>query len=51
MVAKVSISNSSSSQDGLTAPLPAKCWPEAFHAHSFTTFRERGQTGYDGVEA
>ena len=29
-------------------PLPAKCWPEAFHAHSFTSFRERGKTGQDG---
>ena len=38
-------SSSSSSRDGLTGPLPAKCRPEAFHAHSFTTFRERGKTG------
>ena len=38
-------SSSSSSRDGLIGPLPAKCRPEAFDAHSFTTFRERGKTG------
>ena len=40
-----SSSSSSSSRDGLIGPLPAKCRPEAFDAHSFTTFRERGKTG------
>ena len=40
-----SSSSSSSSRDGLIGPLPAKCRPEAFDAHSFTTFRERGRTG------
>ena len=38
-------SSSSSSRDGPIGPLPAKCRPEAFDAHSFTTFRERGKTG------
>ena len=38
-------SSSSSSRDGLIGPLPAKCRPKAFDAHSFTTFRERGKTG------
>ena len=38
-------SSSGSSRDGLIGPLPAKCRPEAFDAHSFTTFRERGKTG------
>ena len=40
-----SSSSSSSSRDRLIGPLPAKCRPEAFDAHSFTTFRERGKTG------
>ena len=40
-----SSSSSSSSRDGLIGPLPAKCRPEAFDAHSCTTFRERGKTG------
>ena len=40
-----SSSSSSSSRDGLIGPLPAKCRPKAFDAHSFTTFRERGKTG------
>ena len=37
-----SSSSSSSSRDGLIGPLPAKCRPKAFDAH---TFRERGKTG------
>ena len=44
-VRKDTSSSSSSSRDGLIGPLPAKCRPKAFDAHSFTTFRERGKTG------
>ena len=44
-ISSSSSSSSSSSRDGLIGPLPAKCRPEAFDAHSFTTFRERGKTG------
>ena len=43
--------NSRSSQDGLLSPFPARCWPEAFHANSFTRFRETGKIGYDGGDA
>ena len=37
------IYNSSSSQDGPIGPLPAKCWPEAFHATFIHNIRERGK--------
>ena len=37
-------SSSSSSQDRLIGPRPAKCWPEAFHATLIHSIRERGKT-------
>ena len=39
-----SSSSSSSSQDRPIEPLPAKCWPEAFHATFIHNIRERGKT-------
>ena len=44
------ISSSSSSHDKQIGPLPAKCWPEAFHATLIHKYRESGKTGYDGAE-
>ena len=37
-------SSSSSSQDRPIDPLPAKFWPEAFHATFIRNIRERGKT-------
>ena len=37
-------SSSSSSHDRPIGPLPAKCWPEAFHATFIHHIRERGKT-------
>ena len=42
--------SSSSSQDRLIGPLPAKCWPEAFHA-TFIHDIERKVDRMDGAEA
>ena len=39
-----SSSSSSSSQDRPIGPLPAKCWPEAFHSTFIHNIRERGTT-------
>ena len=38
-----SSSSSSSSQERPMGPLPAKCWPEAFHATFIHNIRERGK--------
>ena len=38
-----SSSSSRSSQDRLIGPLPAKCWPEAFHATFIHNIQRKGE--------
>ena len=44
MCSSSSSSSSSSSQDRPIGPLPAQCWPKAFHETFIHNVRERGKT-------